>query len=58
MTMCKKIVIVCMTLLGTLSIGYAYYQTALHAAVNTYQSGGEIAGRVHQAPSNITGSPH
>ncbi|MCI9292714.1 MAG: hypothetical protein HFF02_05400, partial [Erysipelotrichaceae bacterium] len=54
--MWKKIMIVCMTLLGTLSIGYAYYQTALHAAVNTYRSGGEIAGRVHQAPSNITGS--
>ena len=54
--MLKKILILFIAFIGTFSVGYAYYNLSLNAANPLYQGGGNVTGRIHQAPSNITGN--
>ena len=54
--MWKKLGIVALAWLGTLSAvyGYGYYMKHLHAASNL-NYGGNVSGRVHTAPTNLSG---
>lgn len=54
--MWKKLGIVALAWLGTLSAvyGYGYYMKHLQAASNL-NYGGNVSGRVHTAPTNLSG---
>ena len=54
--MWKKLIVIILSFLGTVSVGYAFYQYHMAAAGNAYQSGGKITGRINKAPSGISGA--
>ena len=56
MLMWKKLIIILFALAGTVTAGIAYYNAKMAAASGSYLSGGNVVGRIHQAPSGISGS--
>ena len=54
--MWKKLLVLILALVGTFSVGYAYYSTSLNAAQTSYLAGGAVSGRINKAPSNISGT--
>ncbi len=55
MDMWKKLLITFIALVGTFSVGYAYYNKMLNAT-GGYSSGGVATGRINIAPGGISGS--
>lgn len=54
--MWKKLVIALISLLGSLSIGYTYFNlNIMDAASTTYQAGGNINGLINLPPSGVNG---
>ena len=52
--MWKKLVIALISLLGSLSIGYTYFNlNIMDAASTTYQAGGNINGLINLPPSGV-----
>ena len=54
--MWKRLIIICLALIGTFSVGYAYYNVNMNASGATYASGGNVTGRINMSPNGISGS--
>ncbi|MCI8491322.1 MAG: cadherin repeat domain-containing protein, partial [Lachnospiraceae bacterium] len=53
--MWKKILILCLALLGTAGAGYAFYSSNMEAVGVGYRVGGAVTGRIQTLPAGISG---
>ena len=53
--MWKRIMIALISLVGSVSIGYAYFNLNMDAASKAYQAGGNINGLINLPPSGVNG---
>ncbi len=54
--MWRKLLIALIALMGTFTVGYAYYNFNLNAAQTSYLAGGAVSGRINKAPPETRGS--
>ena len=54
--MWKKLLIAFIALMGTFTVGYAYFNMNMDAASKTYQAGGQVSGKVNLNPNGVSSS--